>query len=212
MSDPSKRYAGVDLSPGSSGVVIINSDGSPERYRHFQQNNTKTDLRARFTMGSEVFEYLADSQNHPWFVALEDYDLSGTQQVGYQIAEATGLFKYQWLIATGRPLALIHPRKLKSYVKMTKDVSKNMVIEWGLAHGFSPPVKTRSNPGYKKRQREDLADAFVLAHIARDLDAFLSEEVPPQKGHILLDPDYGPAFRPDLLFNCPSLVAGESNG
>jgi hypothetical protein len=35
----------------------------------------------------------------------------------------------------------------------------------------------------------------------RQLDMYLSEQVPPRRGDIFLDPDTGLAFRPDLLFN-----------
>lgn len=197
-----KVFGGLDLSPSSSALVILPGDGGVPLYWHFSESDVKKDMLARFRMSQKVF---AEIRNHlPTLLALEDYDLSPTQQVGYQIAEVAGLVKYMVLEAH-LPLALVAPRKLKSYVKRQKVVEKKDVMEFASTKlGFNPPIKTRSQPGFYQREREDLADARVLAEMAKQLDVYLSEGAPPKKkGDIFLDPDFGLAHRSDLLFNNP---------
>lgn len=139
--------------------------------------------------------------HHDHFLGLEDYKLGGRNQyVSYQIAEVGGITKHE-LTVWGLPFTIINPRKRMSYVRMTKSVDKNVVMAWAADQGFQPPVKTRGRAGYDKRQREDLADAYVLARMARDLYGHLQEASVARRGDIFLDREYGLAYRSDLLFN-----------
>jgi hypothetical protein len=150
-----------------------------------------------------VLGYILDL--HPTMVGLEDYKLGGRNQyVSYQIAEVAALLKNGMLNA-GIRYVLINPRKRMSYVRHQRNVPKDMVIEYAAAHGFQPPVRSRSNPGYDKRQREDLADAYVLGRMTRDLWVLLSEHASSRRGDIFLDPRTGLAYRSDLLFNLQAL-------
>jgi hypothetical protein len=110
------------------------------------------------------------------------------------------LVKYH-LYEAHMPHSLVNPRKLKSYVLRQRDVDKKMIVAWAEKEGFVLPPKKPGGPGFYQRQREDLADAYVLARIALDLDTFLAEGRPPVSGDILLDPTNGLAFRKDLLFH-----------
>jgi hypothetical protein len=217
--------AGVDLSPSSSAAVVLNDDGSVAEFEHFdlRDADVKKSMRPRFDMAHLVMEWVASAggKDDVVWVGLEDYDLSGTQQVGYQIAETAGLFKYLLLYdhfgqkTDYWKLALIHPVKRTSYVRRHSDdppkkIDKNAVIAWALAEGFEPPVKVRGGDGYDKRQREDLADAYVLARMTLELAAHLENGAAPQTGHLLLDPKNGVAFRQDHLFNVTALSTGAS--
>jgi hypothetical protein len=177
-------------------------------YQHFQAVDTKALFTARNHMADQVVRYFQEhvkGTSEVPIVALEDYDLNPSQQVGYQIAEVGGIVKHNFYL-DGIPFTLVNPRKLKSYVVRKKNVSKNEVIAWASERGFTPPVKPRGGSGYDKRQREDLADAYVLARMARDLKMFLAEQTPAQKGHIFLDPQYGLADRQDLLHGIQPLA------
>jgi len=200
-------FAGVDCSPSSSALVALPGDGGEVHFAHFQEVETKKDVRARFNMAWRLFDhiqYLSSKSTMPVFVCLEDYDMSPRQQVAYQIAETAGVLKFL-LLQNQYTLALIHPRKRQSYVAKTKIVSKDMVIAYAVEKGFSPLPKVRGRDvGFDKRQREDLADGFVMAEMGRELHMFIEEGTPAKKGHIFLDPDYGLAFRHDLVFNHPA--------
>ncbi len=88
--------------------------------------------------------------------------------MAYQIAEVSGTLKYLITRQTNLPLLLIAIRKLKSYVLKKRDVPKDVVIGWAAQEGFEIPVKKRGKAGgFDKTQRGDLADAFVLAVMAR---------------------------------------------
>lgn len=191
-------FVGIDLSPGSSALVALDGNGSVAFSEHFSEELVKRDLLARFRMAERVFEVVRGLI--PTLVAIEDYDLNPTQQVAYQIAEVGGILKYK-ILDHKFTMALIHNRKLKSYVLRERKVPKSVIVAWAEANGFPLPPKKPGKPGLYARQRQDLADAFVLAKMARELNTFLSEGTPPVKGHLLLDPVNGVAFRPDLLFN-----------
>ncbi len=91
--------------------------------------------------------------------------------------------------------------QLVSYVVRRRTVTKNDVIAWAEDHGFSTPEKKPGQPGLYKRQREDLADAFVLRTMAEEAHAHLLAQTGPRKGDIFLDPDKGLCTRPDLILN-----------
>lgn len=196
------EYGGVDLSPSSSGVVFLNGDGTTASYEHVSVPNTKLSFTARMEMAERIIRLLT---RKPILIGLEDFALGPGQNVSYQIAEVAAMVK-QFLVEAGYPLVLIHPRKRQSYVLRKRKVTKADVIKWANEHGFCPPVKTRGGPGYDKRQREDLADAFVMASMARDLAMYLSEHALPRKGHLFLDPDTGLMFNDNVRFNCDKVI------
>jgi hypothetical protein len=196
-------YGGIDLSPGSSGVVYLNADGTVDSYHHVSVADTKLSFTARKRMADEVIELL---DRRPILLGLEDFALGPGQNVSYQIAEVAGIVK-SFLLEVGYPLILIHPRKRQSFVLRKRKVTKNDVIAWAAKNGFSPPVKVRGGPGYKKREREDLADAFSMARIARELAMHMSEQSLPQSGNIFLDPDTGLMFNENVRFNCEKVAA-----
>jgi hypothetical protein len=183
--------AGVDLSPSSSAAVVLNDDGSVAEFEHFdlRDADVKKSMRPRFDMAHLVIEWVASAggKDVVVWVGLEDYDLSGTQQVGYQIAETAGLFKYLLLYdhfgqkTDYWKLALIHPAKRTSYVRR---------------HSDDPPKKIDKNA--------------VLARMTLELAAHLENGAAPQTGHLLLDPKNGVAFRQDHLFNVTALSTGAS--
>ncbi len=146
-------------------------------------------------MAKQVADYIQFCD----FVCIEDYEQNRNQVVSYQTGEVGGMVREK-LLNRGQHFALVNPRKLKSYVLRQKTVTKNDVIAWASERGFNPPVKTRSQPGYDKGQREDLADAFVLATMAQRLAELLDGTPEPRRGDIFLDPEFGLAFRDDLLF------------
>lgn len=194
-------FAGIDLSPSSSALVLRDRDGGVLAFEHVQEEATKTDVRARIRMAERSWEIVR--QWMPALTCLEDYDLGGRNQyVSYQIAEVAGILKWHYL-SNHMPLSLVNPRKLKSYVKKSKAVTKMDVIRFAEAKGFVLPPKKPGGPGYYQRQREDLSDAFVLADMALQLNLHLEEGHPAKSGDIFLDARYGLAFRSDLLFNNP---------
>jgi len=202
-------YGGIDLSPGNSGLVCLSADGAVLLCEHIKEPQSKTDLRARFSMADRVFNLLMESarQSPLSLVALEDYALATGQYVSYQIAEVGAIVKYK-LLESRIPLVLVNPSKRQSYVKKTKGTTKDDVIEWATALGLDIPPKQRGRDiGYYQRARTDLADAFCMARMARQLDSYLIAEAQPLKGDIFLDPHKGLAFRPDLLFREGNLVA-----
>ncbi len=197
---------GLDVSPAHSGLVVIDDVGSVSFFEHFDSRDkgVKTDFNLRVGMAEALFSRVKTLQPH--IIGLEDYDLSGTQQVAYQIAETSGTLKYLITRETNLSLLLIAIRKLKSYVLKKRDVPKDAVIDWANQNGFDIPVKKRGKVGgFDKTQRGDLADAFVLAVMAKEFAYYSRDGHAPEKGHIFLDPDYGLAYRPDLLLGSQPL-------
>lgn len=191
-------FVGVDLSPASSGVVHLSEDGTAFAWAHFETERSTVDLRERIRMAKMVLgQILEPLIAVPTLVGLEDYDLSPYQTVGYQIAEVSGILKYE-MLRRSIPFCLIHPRKRQSFVLRAKVVTKNDVLAWAEGQGFKVPPKSPGKPGYYKRQREDLADAFVLGRMAIEAHSLMG--LPPKRGDIFLDPERGLCRREDLYF------------
>ncbi len=168
-------------------------------HEHIREDDSKKDMLARFRMAERVWEFTKVYE--PTLTCLEDYDLgTSNQHVSYQIAEVAAILKWHFIV-NHVPLSLVNPRKLKSYIKRTKIVTKKDVVAWAETKGFILPPKKPGGPGYYQREREDLSDAFTLSDMALRLSLHLEEGHLPRKGDIFLDQDYGLAFRRDLLFN-----------
>ncbi len=73
----------------------------------------------------------------------------------------------------------------------------------GRYQGFHLPAKKPGKPGLYKRQREDLADAYVLYRMAVVAYTYFKRGTEPQEEvkSIFLDPDKGLCCRDDLILH-----------
>lgn len=196
-------FVGLDVSPSHSALVLIPEDGGTPTFFTFSQQGTMQNTKARMEMARKIFDDLwgLTDTEHIGLIALEDYDQNPHQQVAYQIAEVSGVLKFH-ILDLGWPLVLVNPRKVKSYVARQKSVPKALVIKWAQDHGLPLPPKSPGQPGLYADERGDVADAFVLASIAKDTYSLAHDpRTYPVKGSIILDPSTGLLYRPDLLIN-----------
>lgn len=149
-------------------------------------------------MAGRVYNYIC---NHIIdAVALEDYDLNPNQQVGMQIAETTGIFKNMVLEHLMVPIFLVHPSKRTSFVERRKGVTKKDCIEFAMSRGLDIPPKKRGQPGLMARQREDLADAFIIGCLGSIAFTHKVNGCEPVPGDLVLDPTKG------LVYNSKAIL------
>jgi crossover junction endodeoxyribonuclease RuvC len=155
---------GLDLSLTSSGVVVMNGEEVVTKLV-----KTKTDT---YPNSLARVEFIADTilgvvQNYkPGLIAVEDYFSGRNPKVVIMLCELGTIVRFK-LLKAGFPFISVAPTQLKKYCYGSggggkEHVLKGIFKKWG--------IDVNSN---------DIADAYVLAHMARSLVKAI-DQVPQQ--------------------------------
>jgi hypothetical protein len=202
---------GLDTALVHSATVLLDESGKVLRasYPEFEANDDPY-FRA-FGRHKQIVEWIwneiVESRKlGEVLLAYEDYFISPLM-TNAKIAELHGILKWK-LWEDKVPYVLVGNTKVKKFVGVEKaergkaksSANKKPITEY--VKKFWPEVES-----YKKRQREDLGDAFVIAQIGRlVLNAAESEK--PYKyvmtlerkvREILVDPERGILCKPGLV-------------
>lgn len=147
-------YLGLDLSLRSTGVYLLHDN---EEYKLLLKANT-TEWYPRMSYISSRIIDLLEPEIESTFVLLEDYAYAARGRV-FSIGELGGIVKWEMLKngVKEENLWICPPTTLKKYVTGKGNSKKNVMLQmvykkWG-----------------KELKSDDIADAYALARMARDL-------------------------------------------